>query len=65
MTAETNAATAGEVVPGRPARPARPAGYWERIDRIVDAAPPLGNEQRAAIRVAIWGGHTVRTEAAA
>ncbi|MFD3498813.1 hypothetical protein [Streptomyces sp. NPDC058678] len=47
--------------PGRPARrnrpvrfddPARNAAYWARIDRIVDAAPPLSDEQRAIIRTA-------------
>lgn len=39
----------------RPVRfedPARNAAYWARIDRIVDAAPPLSDEQRAAIRTA-------------
>jgi hypothetical protein len=44
--------------PGRPARPvrdpdpARNAAYWARIDRIVDAAPPLTDTQRAIIRTA-------------
>ena len=56
MSSPTNTATAGGVqlvgTPGRPARPERPAGYWERIDRIVAAAPPLSDEQRAAIRTA-------------
>ncbi|QUI32469.1 hypothetical protein H9W91_17570 [Streptomyces alfalfae] len=33
-------------------RPARPAGYWERVRRIVDQAPPLTDEQRAVIRAA-------------
>jgi hypothetical protein len=41
--------------PGRPARPERPPGYWERIDRIVAAAPPLSAEQRAIIRTAFAG----------
>ncbi|MGW7239705.1 hypothetical protein, partial [Streptomyces sp. NPDC054804] len=41
--------------PDRPVRfadPARNAAYWARIDRIVDAAPPLTDEQRAVIRTA-------------
>jgi len=41
--------------PARPVRfedPARNAAYWARIDRIVDAAPPLDDSQRAAIRAA-------------
>jgi hypothetical protein len=38
--------------PVRFADPARNAAYWARIDRIVDAAPPLTDKQRAAIRVA-------------
>ena len=41
--------------PARPVRfddPARNAAYWARIDAIVDAAPPLSDEQRAAIRTA-------------
>lgn len=40
---------------GRPVRfedPARNAAYWARIDRIVDQAPPLADEQRAVIRTA-------------
>ncbi|WP_199818707.1 hypothetical protein [Streptomyces leeuwenhoekii] len=39
----------------RPVRfedPARNAAYWDRIRRIVDAAPPLTDEQRAIIRTA-------------
>lgn len=49
------------MAPQRPARPDRPvrfadparnAAYWARIDRIVDAAPPFTDEQRAAIRAA-------------
>ncbi|MFH8369160.1 hypothetical protein [Streptomyces sp. NPDC018031] len=35
----------------RRARPERPVGYWERIDRIVDQAPPLDDAQRARLRV--------------
>jgi len=41
--------------PDRPVRfddPARNAAYWARIDRIVDAAPPLDDAQRAVIRTA-------------
>ncbi|MEU9310845.1 hypothetical protein [Streptomyces sp. NPDC048256] len=44
-----------ETRPDRPVRfadPARNAAYWARIERIVDSAPPLSNEQRAAIRTA-------------
>lgn len=44
-----------EFRPDRPIRfadPARNAAYWARIDRIVSAAPPLSDEQRAAIRTA-------------
>lgn len=58
MSDQHQAAESGDEVPGRPDRPvryedpARNAAYWERIDRIVDAAPPLQNWQRAAIRAA-------------
>ena len=38
----------------RPLRPERPPGYWERIDRIVSAAPALSQEQRAKIRAAFF-----------
>jgi hypothetical protein len=41
--------------PARPVRfddPARNAAYWARIERIVAAAPPLSDEQRAIIRTA-------------
>ncbi|MFB7739600.1 hypothetical protein ACFC08_35675 [Streptomyces sp. NPDC056112] len=41
--------------PARPVRfedPARNRAYWERIDRIVAAAPPLTDTQRAVIRAA-------------
>ncbi|MBD0838818.1 hypothetical protein [Streptomyces sp. TRM68416] len=60
MTAPTNAAAAGGTS-GRPARLDRPRrfdddamndAYWARIDRIVDQAPPLSDEQRAVIRTA-------------
>jgi hypothetical protein len=38
--------------PVRDPDPVRNAKYWERIDRIVDAAPELSAEQRAVIRTA-------------
>lgn len=34
--------------------PARNAAYWERVTRIVDAAPPLTDDQRARIRAAFF-----------
>lgn len=52
MTAD---AVVGVAAPGRPARdpdPARNTAYWRRVERLVDAAPPLSDRQRAAIRVA-------------
>ncbi|MGV4890380.1 hypothetical protein ACSR0Z_27950 [Streptomyces viridosporus] len=55
MTAPQNTPAAGDIS-GRPARPvrfedpARNAAYWARIDRIVDAAPPLSDEQIATLR---------------
>ncbi|MFE5079930.1 hypothetical protein [Streptomyces mirabilis] len=62
MTALTDTATAGGVqlvdTSSRPVRPVRfkdpqkNAAYWDRIDRIVDAAPPLTDTQRAIIRTA-------------
>jgi hypothetical protein len=62
VTATATAAAAGGAqlvgAPGRPARPvrdpdpARNAAYWARIDRIVSAAPPLTDTQRAIIRTA-------------
>lgn len=59
MSSPDSTAPAGGVqlvdTPGRPARPERPAGYWERIDRIVAAAPPLDDRQRAIIRTAFAG----------
>jgi len=39
----------------RPVRnpdPKKNEAYWDRIRRIVDAAPPLSDEQRAIIRTA-------------
>ncbi|MBN0043093.1 hypothetical protein JS756_02980 [Streptomyces actuosus] len=59
MTSPIIAAAAGGEPSGRPARPDRPvrfsdpvrnAAYWARIDRIVDAAPPLSPEQKAPLR---------------
>ncbi|MEU6543859.1 hypothetical protein [Streptomyces sp. NPDC046859] len=38
--------------PIRYADPERNAAYWARVDRIVAAAPPLSDEQRAVIRTA-------------
>jgi hypothetical protein len=53
VSTQTNTATAGGVAtPDTPGRPARPAGYWARVDRIVDQAPPLTNDQRARLRAA-------------
>lgn len=62
MTApeQQDAVAAGDDVPGRPARP---AGYWERIDAIVDQAPPLTDLQRAKLR-AIFHQPTASKEAA-
>lgn len=62
MTASTNAVAARDI-PGRPARPERPAGYWERIDRIVDQAPPLTDDQRARIRAAFHQPAAIREAA--
>ncbi len=54
------AAAAGDTS-GRPARTDRPRrfkddarneAYWARIDALVEAAPPLTDEQRAVIRTA-------------
>ncbi|MFA3877568.1 hypothetical protein ABS735_28480 [Streptomyces sp. MMCC 100] len=61
MSTATNALAAGGSASGRQARADRPvrfedpernAAYWRRIDRIVAAAPPLSDEQRAIIRTA-------------
>jgi hypothetical protein len=41
--------------PVRDPDPARNAAYWARIDAIVDAAPPLTDEQKAVIRTAFHG----------
>ncbi|MFE2300814.1 hypothetical protein ACFXAW_21825 [Streptomyces sp. NPDC059445] len=60
MTGPGKTATAGDTS-GRPARTDRPvrfedpdrnAAYWARIDRIVAAAPPFTDDQRARIRAA-------------
>jgi hypothetical protein len=64
MTADTTAPTAGDTFPGRPARPGG-AAYWALVKKHADAAPPLSIEQRAAIRLAIWGCRSARTETAA
>lgn len=51
MSAPAEAPARGD----RPVRfedPVRNAAYWARIDRIVAAAPPLSDEQRAVIRTA-------------
>lgn len=48
----TTTVAAGDTTSGRPARPERPPGYWERVDRIVNAAPALTDDQRARIRAA-------------
>lgn len=64
MTEKQNTAAAGDGnVSGRPARPERPPGYWERIDAIVDAAPPLTDLQRIKLR-GIFQQATERREAA-
>jgi hypothetical protein len=61
VSAVTNAVAAGGNTSGRPARadrpvrfedPVRNAAYWARIDRIVAAAPPFTDDQRARIRAA-------------
>ncbi|MFD5050846.1 hypothetical protein ACFWMH_10445 [Streptomyces tendae] len=36
----------------------RNAAYWARIDRIVAAAPPLSDEQRAVVRTAFSAPRT-------
>lgn len=54
MTTHTTAAAGDDTVPGLPARPGG-AAYWARVQAIVDEAPPLTDEQRATIRLAIHG----------
>ncbi|MGW3626462.1 hypothetical protein [Streptomyces sp. NPDC000880] len=61
MNGHTSPTATGDEIPSRPARP---AGYWERIDRIVDQAPPLTNLQRARLR-GIFHQPTQRKEQAA
>lgn len=53
--------------PDRPVRfddPARNAAYWDRVDAIVAAAPPLSDSQRAVIRTAFSTVTTSTQEAA-
>ncbi|MFF5759650.1 hypothetical protein ACFY7A_29980 [Streptomyces longwoodensis] len=59
MTTATKTPTTGDT----PSRPARPAGYWERVTRIVDQAPPLTDQQRALIRAAFHQPADRRTAA--
>ncbi|MCI3272122.1 hypothetical protein [Streptomyces cylindrosporus] len=51
-TCTATATARGAQLVGTPGRPARPAGYWERVDAIVNQAPPLDDYQRAVIRTA-------------
>lgn len=62
MTAPTAAAAGDQSVPGRPARPGG-AAYWARVAAIADEAPPLTDEQKATIRLAIHGAHHGRAAA--
>lgn len=73
MTAITAEVGGARGVPGRPARadrpvrdpdPVRNAAYWARIERIVSAAPPLNDHQRAVIRTAFSTVTTSTQEAA-
>ncbi|MFC8433719.1 hypothetical protein [Streptomyces sp. NPDC057253] len=56
--ANTTVTVGGAQLVGAPDRPrrfdddARNDAYWARIERIVDSAPPLTDEQRAVIRTA-------------
>ncbi|MET8401422.1 hypothetical protein [Streptomyces sp900116325] len=53
MTEQIATAAAGTTSPGRPAGADHgDAAYWARVRRIVDAAPPLSDLQRARIRAA-------------
>lgn len=63
MTEPTTAAAGDDTVPGLPARPGG-AAYWARVQAIVDEAPPLSDEQRATIRLAIHNTPTTRRAAA-
>lgn len=50
----TGEPTAGAEASGRPSASCHgDAAYWARIHRIVDAAPPLTDRQRAVIRAAL------------
>lgn len=60
MTASLTPVAVG-TFPGRPARPG--AAYWARVAAIVDQAPPLTDEQKATIRLAIHGVHGRRAAA--
>lgn len=62
-TLGTGQAAGGVQLVDTPGRPARPAGYWERVARVVDSAPPLTDDQRARIRAA-FHQPTATTEAA-
>jgi len=62
VTASTVAPVAAGGVPGRPDRPGG-AAYWARIAAIVDQAPPLTDDQKIAIRLAIHGAHGRRAAA--
>ncbi|MFD7746738.1 hypothetical protein ACFV2V_13720 [Streptomyces sp. NPDC059698] len=55
MTEKQTTGPSGDLaVPGRPAHATHgDAAYWARVRRIVDAAPPLSDEQRATIRAAL------------
>lgn len=57
---EAQPTAAGDSGPDRPATDP----YWDRIRRLVDEAPPLTVEQRAALRVIFHGSTSVRAEAA-
>ncbi|MEI5036016.1 hypothetical protein RB201_35500 [Streptomyces sp. S1A(2023)] len=67
MTEKQTTLVAGDTtVPGRPAGATHgDAAYWARIRRIVDAAPPLSNEQRATIRAALAPAVTALRQSAA
>jgi hypothetical protein len=58
VTAPASTVAAGGVqlvdTPGRPARPGAPADYWQRVERIAAAAPPLSDTQAAIIRAAFF-----------
>lgn len=60
MTDQQNAVTAGGTPSGRAARA---AAYWERIDRIVDAAPPFTDKQHAPLRTIFHQAYTTKEAA--